>query len=529
MNGPVLLSCRVRKLCLRYVFQLTNRVLLLGVCKLICSLTPKAIVDRINMADELEVEAMLEAPFLKSKSEKKEERSKSERPRKRSRSRSRSRHRRHRRSRSSSRDRRHRRDRRRRSRSRDRHRHRRSRSRSPRRSRSEARHQKSPTPPPKPRSPSPPDRDARTVFCMQLAQRIKSRDLEEFFSSVGKVREVRLIQDKHSGRSKGIAYVEFKELESIPLALGLSGQRLLGVPIMVQPTQSEKNKVAAAQLSLQQAALGPTKLYASSLHENITEDMLKGIFSPFGRVTEVQIVKDEMTRKSKGCAFITFAEAECAKKALDQLNGFEIAGSAIKLSTVSPTADFGLFSTLANAPSFLDNEAVERAGIDLGTTGRLQLMAKLAEGTGLQVPQAAQQALVMGQSMGLGLPQSLGNMSATSNGTASPPIATTCFQLSNMFDPAKESGSNWDAEIRNDVIEECQRHGNVLHVFVDKNSQGYVYVKCDTVETAAKVVSALHGRYFSGNMITAAYVPIVNYHSLFPDSTYATAINPLQR
>ena len=35
---------------------------------------------------------------------------------------------------------------------------------------------------------TPEERDARTVFCMQLAARIRSRELEEFFSSVGKVR-----------------------------------------------------------------------------------------------------------------------------------------------------------------------------------------------------------------------------------------------------------------------------------------------------------------------------------------------------
>jgi hypothetical protein len=34
---------------------------------------------------------------------------------------------------------------------------------------------------------SPEDRDARTVFCMQLSQRVRARDLEDFFSSVGKV------------------------------------------------------------------------------------------------------------------------------------------------------------------------------------------------------------------------------------------------------------------------------------------------------------------------------------------------------
>ncbi|CAK8697120.1 RNA-binding protein 39-like [Clavelina lepadiformis] len=476
------------------------------------------------MADDLDVEAMLEAPF-KKETEKTEEKSKSEkksRKKSRSRSRSRSRRRHHRRSRSKSRDRSRSRHHR-RSRSREKRR-RPSRSKSPRR-RERERKPKTPTPPPKPRSPSPPDRDARTVFCMQLAQRIRTRDLEEFFSAVGKVREVKLIQDKHSKRSKGIAYVEFKDLESIPLALGLSGQKILGVPIVVQPTQSEKNKVAAAQLTLQKAAQGPTKLYVGGLHENITEDMLKGIFSPFGRIEQVQIIKDADTSVSKGYAFITFAEADNAKRALDQLNGFEIAGKAIKLNTVGHTTDFNAFAALANGPSFLDNDAVERAGIDLGTTGRLQLMAKLAEGTGLEVPSAAQQALWLGQSMGLGLPSGppAANAGAGGGGTggANPPIATTCFQLSNMFDPGKESGTGWDVEIKDDVIEECQRHGIVLHVYVDKQSQGNVYVKCDSLEAAAKSVSALHGRYFAGNMITAAYVPVVNYHSLFPEAAYA--------
>lgn len=52
---------------------------------------------------------------------------------------------------------------------------------------------------------------------MQLSQRIRARDLEEFFSSVGKVRDVRLITCNKTKRFKGIAYVEFKNAESVPL------------------------------------------------------------------------------------------------------------------------------------------------------------------------------------------------------------------------------------------------------------------------------------------------------------------------
>ena len=82
---------------------------------------------------------------------------------------------------------------------------------------------------------------------------------------------------------------------------------------------------------------------------------------------------------------------------------------------------------------------------------------------------------------------------------ASPPIATQCFLLSNMFDPAKETSPTWDTEIRDDVIDECSRHGGVLHIYVDKFApQGNVYVKCDSSNAAIASVNALHGRWFAG-------------------------------
>jgi len=51
------------------------------------------------------------------------------------------------------------------------------------------------------------------------------------------VRDVRMISDRNSRRSKGIAYIEFVESSSVPLAIGLTGQRLLAVPIIVQASQ----------------------------------------------------------------------------------------------------------------------------------------------------------------------------------------------------------------------------------------------------------------------------------------------------
>ena len=99
------------------------------------------------------------------------------------------------------------------------------------------------------------------------------------------VRDCRIISDNKTRRSKGIAYIEFAEVESVPLAMGLTGQRLLGVPIIVQSAQAEKNRQASAnQAQADKASSGPMRLYVGSLHFNITEEMLRGIFEPFGKV-----------------------------------------------------------------------------------------------------------------------------------------------------------------------------------------------------------------------------------------------------
>ncbi|XP_012504780.1 PREDICTED: probable RNA-binding protein 23 isoform X2 [Propithecus coquereli] len=281
---------------------------------------------------------------------------------------------------------------------------------------------------------SPEERDARTVFCMQLAARIRPRDLEDFFSAVGKVRDVRIISDRNSRRSKGIAYVEFCEIQSVPLAIGLTGQRLLGVPIIVQASQAEKNRLAAMANNLQKGSGGPMRLYVGSLHFNITEDMLRGIFEPFGKIDNIVLMKDSDTGRSKGYGFITFSDSECARRALEQLNGFELAGRPMRVGQVTERLDGGTDITFPDG----DQE------LDLGSAGgRLQLMAKLAEGSGIQLPTAAAAAaaaqaaaLQLNGAVPLGAlnPAALTALSPALN-LASQAIASQCFQLSSLFTP----------------------------------------------------------------------------------------------
>jgi RNA-binding protein 39 len=47
------------------------------------------------------------------------------------------------------------------------------------------------------------DRDQRTVFTFNIPLRADEDDLTEFFAKAGKVRDIRLIMDRNSKRTKG--------------------------------------------------------------------------------------------------------------------------------------------------------------------------------------------------------------------------------------------------------------------------------------------------------------------------------------
>ena len=76
----------------------------------------------------------------------------------------------------------------------------------------------------------------------RLVQRIHPRaddfEIFEFFSQAGKVRDIRLIRDQRSGKSKGVGYVEFGDAESVMKALALNGIAFKGQPLLVQASMA---------------------------------------------------------------------------------------------------------------------------------------------------------------------------------------------------------------------------------------------------------------------------------------------------
>jgi len=82
-------------------------------------------------------------------------------------------------------------------------------------------------------------------------------------------------------------------------------------------------------------------LYVGNLLFDVTEGELKELFAPFGQVTEVRLIMDKFSGKSKGFGFIEMPSKEEAEKAIEGLNGKDIKGRAMTVNEAKPKTDRG--------------------------------------------------------------------------------------------------------------------------------------------------------------------------------------------
>ncbi len=64
-------------------------------------------------------------------------------------------------------------------------------------------------------------------------------------------------------------------------------------------------------------------IFISNISFKVREQALSDLFSQYGEVTSVRIIKDKETRRSKGYGFVEMANDHDANAAINALNGTE--------------------------------------------------------------------------------------------------------------------------------------------------------------------------------------------------------------
>ncbi|KAK4338966.1 hypothetical protein RND71_040428 [Anisodus tanguticus] len=152
------------------------------------------------------------------------------------------------------------------------------------------------------------------LFVGSVPRTATEEDIRPLFEEQGRVLEVAFIKDKRTGQQQGCCFIKYATSAEADRAIrALHNQYTLpgGIgPIQVRYADGERERLGAVEY----------KLFVGSLNKQATETEVEEIFSPYGRVEDVYLMRDDM-KQSRGCGFVKYSQRDMAMAAINSLSG----------------------------------------------------------------------------------------------------------------------------------------------------------------------------------------------------------------
>ncbi|KAJ8651683.1 hypothetical protein O0I10_012751 [Lichtheimia ornata] len=150
-------------------------------------------------------------------------------------------------------------------------------------------------------------------------------------------KSAKIMTDPRTGLTRGYGFVRFSDQNDQQRALMemqgyIIGSRPIRVSVATPKNRSHSSISSPPTRSPRQqpASVLPdpsnTTVFVGGLSAPIREDELRQYFSPFGDIMQVKIPP------GKGCGFVQYVHRQSAELAIQQMNGYQIGNSRIRLS-----------------------------------------------------------------------------------------------------------------------------------------------------------------------------------------------------
>ena len=77
-------------------------------------------------------------------------------------------------------------------------------------------------------------------------------------------------------------------------------------------------------------------IYVGNISYSTKEEDLREAFGEFGEVTSAKIITDRETGRSKGFGFVEMADDAAGEKAIEEMDGKEVGGRALRVNQARP-------------------------------------------------------------------------------------------------------------------------------------------------------------------------------------------------
>eukprot|EP00929_Paragymnodinium_shiwhaense_P070826 TRINITY_DN3595_c0_g1_i2.p1 TRINITY_DN3595_c0_g1~~TRINITY_DN3595_c0_g1_i2.p1 ORF type:complete len:419 (-),score=168.34 TRINITY_DN3595_c0_g1_i2:71-1327(-) len=178
--------------------------------------------------------------------------------------------------------------------------------------------------------------DGLRVFVRNLPANIDEERLRKDFLECGEIANLKLLTDRDTGASRGMAFITFKEEAGLKAALGYDGDDYGGKTLRVSKAAAQGQGRGSGPPDPGLKPEGCNSVVLKGLSLEVAKDDLWKLFAKCGGKgpTHVGILFDK-AGKSRGTARIDFATTAAVDEAI-KLNGSELKGKAFHMGYCKP-------------------------------------------------------------------------------------------------------------------------------------------------------------------------------------------------
>uniref|UniRef100_A0A0V0ICM6 Putative ovule protein n=1 Tax=Solanum chacoense TaxID=4108 RepID=A0A0V0ICM6_SOLCH len=158
------------------------------------------------------------------------------------------------------------------------------------------------------------------IFIGGLAKETTREQFVKYFEKYGEIIDSVIMKDRQTGRPRGFGFITFAD------------------PTVVDTVIAENHIINDKQVEIKRTIpkgsadskdFKTRKIFVGGIPTTMTEDEFKNFFSKFGKVTEYEIIRDHVSKRSRGFGFIVFDNEEVVDNLLAEGNRMDMMGTQV--------------------------------------------------------------------------------------------------------------------------------------------------------------------------------------------------------
>ncbi|KAL7258512.1 hypothetical protein ACSBR1_004611 [Camellia fascicularis] len=150
---------------------------------------------------------------------------------------------------------------------------------------------------------------------------VSADQFTKYFGKYGEITDSVIMKDRHTGRPRGFGFITYAD------------------PSVVDTVIAETHVINDKQVEIKRTIpKGSTeckdfktkKIFVGGIPTSVTEDEFKNFFSKYGKVVEHEIIRDHVTKRSRGFGFVVFDNELVVDTILANGNMIDMEGSQMR-------------------------------------------------------------------------------------------------------------------------------------------------------------------------------------------------------